>query len=53
MMSQKPLWNRGFEHLGKYCVMLRAQRAGKRARLRAADRVRTTGSVERVAYTLR
>jgi len=53
MMSQNPLWNRGFKHFEKLCTMLRARCAGERLRLRAVDRARTTGSVQRGAYTLR
>jgi hypothetical protein len=51
--AAEPLMESRFRAFGKNCALLRTRRSGKRARLRAADRARTTGSVERAAYTLR
>jgi hypothetical protein len=50
---QNPLWNRGFEHFQEIRTRSLARCGGRRERLRAVDRARTTGSVLGVAYTLR
>src|SRR4030081_1822004 len=49
----KPLIESLFRAFIKYCAISRARCEGKRARLRIAESARTTGSVKRVAYTLR